>query len=204
VYPPGGPTTPGGYPSQPSAPGRPASTSRRGPVLAACGVAAAAVIALGVVLLARGSTFGPPASQGSGSPASHVTSPAATQASQPASPAATQTTQAGPAAGATIPAPFAGTWSGTATMAALSDSSLGLKNDITFTFAAGSRTAHETDQDCVNTLTLTRATATVMVFSEPQTPACVAGTVTFTRHGTELSYRWTDNIEQNTAVLRKS
>jgi hypothetical protein len=89
-------------------------------------------------------------------------------------------------------------------MAALSDTSFGLKNKITFTFAAGSRTARETDQDCVNTLTLTRATATVMVFSEPGTPACVAGTVTFTRHGTELAYRWTDNIEQNTAVLRKS
>ena len=89
-------------------------------------------------------------------------------------------------------------------MAALGDASFGLKNTISFTFAAGGRTAHETDQDCVNTLTLTRATGTVMVFSEPGTPACVAGTVTFTRHGTELAYRWTDNIEQNTAVLRKS
>jgi serine/threonine protein kinase len=203
VYPGGGPTAPGGYPSRPSAPGRPASTSRRGPLLAACGVAAAAAVALGVVLFARGSTSGPPASQGSGSPASRPASPAATSASQPASPAATQTTQA-TSAGAKIPASFAGTWSGTATMAALSDSSFGLKNAISFTFAAGSRTAHETDQDCVNTLTLTRATATVMVFSEPQTPACVAGTVTFTRHGSELAYRWTDNIEQNTAVLRES
>jgi hypothetical protein len=44
----------------------------------------------------------------------------------------------------------------------------------------------------------------VLVFSEPQTAACVAGTATFTRQGTELAYRWTDNIEQNTAVLRKS
>jgi hypothetical protein len=84
------------------------------------------------------------------------------------------------------------------------DSSISLKNQISFTFAAGSRTAHETDQDCVNTLTLTRATATVMVFSEPGTAACVAGTVTFTRHGAGLAYRWTDNVEQNTAVLRKS
>ncbi len=200
VYPAGGATAPGGYPSQPSAPSGPASRSRRGPLLAACGVAAAAVIALGVVLFPRGSTSGPPASQVSDSQVSH---PAATQASPPASPAATQTTQAATPAGATIPASFAGTWSGTATMAALSDSSFGLKNQISFTFAAGARTAHETDQDCVNTLTLTRATATVMVFSEPQTPACVAGTVTFTRHGSELAYRWTDNIEQNTAVLRK-
>jgi len=28
--------------------------------------------------------------------------------------------------------------------------------------------------------------------------------VTFTRHGSGLAYRWTDNIEQNTATLRKS
>jgi len=165
------------------------------------------VVALGVVLFAQGSTSGPPASQIGSSQASRPASQAATQttqASQPASPAVTQTTQATPSAGARIPASFAGTWSGAATMAALGDSSLGLKNNISFTFAAGGRTAHETDQDCVNTLTLTRTTATVMVFSEPQTPACVAGTVTFTRHGTELAYRWTDNIEQNTAVLRKS
>jgi hypothetical protein len=26
----------------------------------------------------------------------------------------------------------------------------------------------------------------------------------FTRHGTSLAYRWTDNIEQNTATLRKA
>ncbi len=204
VYPAGGPTAPGGYPSQPSVPGGPASRSRRGPLLAACGVAAAAVIALGVVLFAHGSTSGPSASQGSGSPASHPASPAATQSSQPASPDATQRTQATPSAGAKIPASFAGTWNGTATMAALGDASFGLKNKISFTFAAGGRTAHETDQDCVNTLTLTRATSAVMVFSEPGTPACVAGTVTFTRHGTGLAYRWTDNVEQNTAILRKS
>jgi hypothetical protein len=201
VYPAGGPTAPGGYPSLPAAPGGLASRSRRGPLLAACGVAAAAVIALGVVLFAHGSTSGPSAGQGSGSPASHPASPAATRASQPASPAATQTTQATPSPGARIPASFAGTWSGTATMAALGDGSFGLKNTISF--AAGGRTAHEIDQDCVNTLTLTRATAAVMVFSEPGTAACVAGTVTFTRHGSELAYRWTDNIEQNTAVLRK-
>ena len=32
----------------------------------------------------------------------------------------------------------------------------------------------------------------------------VTGTATFTQHGTSLAYRWTDNIEQNTATLRKS
>jgi hypothetical protein len=216
VYPAGGPTAPGGYPSQPSGPAGPAgpsgpagpaSRSRRGLLLAACGVAAAAVIALGVALFPRGSTPGPSASHGSGAQAgqaSHPASPSVTGTSPAASPAATRTTQATSSSGAVIPASFAGTWTGTATMAALSDPGFGLKNQISFTFAAGARTAHETDQDCVNTLTLTRATATVMVFSEPQTPACVAGTVTFTRHGSELAYRWTDNVEQNTATLRRS
>jgi predicted Ser/Thr protein kinase len=210
VYPVGGPTAPGGYPSQPYGPGSPGQPYgpaspgprfRRGLLLTACGVVVVA-IALGALLLARGPVSGPSASASDpATSASHPASPAVTQSSQPASPAATQTTTS---AGPTIPASFAGTWSGTATMAARGDSSFGLKNAITFTFAAGSRTAHETDQDCVNTLTLTRATATAMVFSEPGTAACVAGTVTFTRHGIELAYRWTDNIEQNTAVLRKS
>lgn len=94
-------------------------------------------------------------------------------------------------------------------MAAVGDTSLGLTNNITFTFAVGARTIHETDQDsyggtCVNTLTLREATATVLTFDEPQTGGCVAGTVTFTRRGASLAYRWTDNIEQNTATLRKS
>jgi hypothetical protein len=89
------------------------------------------------------------------------------------------------------------------------DTSVGLTNDITFTFVAGERTIHETDQDsyggsCVNTLTLREATATVLTFDEPQTGGCVAGTVTFRRQGASLAYRWTDNIEQNTATLRKS
>ena len=111
--------------------------------------------------------------------------------------------------GATIPAAFAGTWKGKATMAAVGDTGLGLTNNVTFTFVAGARTIHETDQDsyggaCVNTLTLREATATVLTFDEPQAGGCVAGTVTFTRHGTSLAYRWTDNIEQNTATLRKS
>ena len=44
----------------------------------------------------------------------------------------------------------------------------------------------------------------MLTFDEPQTARCVAGTVTFTRHGASLAYRWTDNIEQNTATLRKS
>ncbi len=93
-------------------------------------------------------------------------------------------------------------------MAAVGATSLGLTNNITFTFVAGERTIHETDQDsyggaCVNTLTLREAAATVLTFDEPQTGGCVAGTVTFTHRGDSLAYRWTDNIEQNTATLRK-
>ena len=126
VYPAGGPTAPGGYPSQPSVPSRPASRSRRGPLLAACGVAAAAVIALGRGAAPPGIDVRP--ARQPGKRLRQVSHPAATQASPPASPAATQTTQATASAGATIPASFAGTWSGTATMAALSDSSVGLKN----------------------------------------------------------------------------
>jgi hypothetical protein len=93
-------------------------------------------------------------------------------------------------------------------MSALGATSVKLTNDITFTFVAGARTIHETDQDsyggtCVNTLTLTEATTTVLTFDEPQAGGCVAGTVTFTRQGDGLAYRWTDSIEQNTATLRK-
>jgi hypothetical protein len=50
---------------------------------------------------------------------------------------------------------------------------------------------------------LAEATDTVLTFDEPQAGGCVAGTVTFTRHGSNLAYRWTDNIEQNTATLHK-
>jgi len=51
---------------------------------------------------------------------------------------------------------------------------------------------------------LREATATVLTFDEPQAGGCVAGTVTFTRRGAGLAYRWTDHIEQNTATLRRS
>ena len=127
----------------------------------------------------------------------------ATHGSSPAS-ASTQTTPAAQAGGVTIPAAFAGTWNGTATMSAIGTPGVSLTNSITFTLAAGARTAHETNQDCVNTLTLSQVTATVLTFSEPQTAACVAGTVTFTRRDANLAYRWTDNIEQNVATLHKA
>ena len=44
----------------------------------------------------------------------------------------------------------------------------------------------------------------MLTFSEPQTAACVAGTVTFRRQGANLAYRWTDSSEQNVATLRKA
>ena len=181
--------------------GQAPARSRRTPILAACGAVAAAIVVLAVVLLTRGSPPASPAGSGGNSLAGSASSPAAT---------VSQTTSPPPATtGATIPAAFAGTWKGKATMAAVGDTSLGLTNNITFTFVAGARTIHETDQDsyggnCVNTLTLREATATVLTFDEPQAGGCVAGTVTFTRHGASLAYRWTDNIEQNTATLRKS
>ena len=205
LYPPAGQTFPGHEPTHlpgPAwAPAQAPAWSRRIPILAACGVAAAALIVLAVVLLTRGSPPTSPAGPGNNSLAGNTSSPAAT---------VPQTTSAPPATtGATIPAAFAGTWKGKATMAAVGDASLGLTNNITFTFVAGARTIHETDQDsyggsCVNTLTLREATASALTFDEPQAGGCVAGTVTFGRRGAGLAYRWTDNIEQNTATLRKS
>ena len=175
--------------------------SRRTPILVAGGAVAAAIAVLAVVLLTRGSPPASPADSERNSLAGSASSPAATVPQTTSPPSATS--------GATIPAAFAGTWKGKATMAAVGDTGLGLTNNVTFTFVAGARTIHETDDDsyggaCVNTLTLREATATVLTFDEPQAGGCVAGTVTFTRHGTGLAYRWTDNIEQNTATLRKA
>ena len=155
----------------------------------------AVVAVLGIVLLTQRSPSHLPVSTQSSSPAGHASSQAS---------ASTQAAPATPATGGTIPAAFAGTWNGTATMSAIGTPGVSLTNGITFTLAAGARTAHEVNQDCINTLTLSEVTATVLTFSEPQTPACVAGTVTFTRHGANLAYRWTDNIEQNVATLHKA
>ena len=89
-------------------------------------------------------------------------------------------------------------------MSAIGSPGVSLTNTITFTLVAGGKTAHETNQDCINTLSLSAVTATVLTFSEPQTVSCVAGTVTFKRQGASLAYRWTDNIEQNVATLHKA
>jgi eukaryotic-like serine/threonine-protein kinase len=195
LAPPAGPTYPGYDPTQLSVPGRTPGRSRRVLFLAAGGAAAVALIVVAVLLLTPGSPAGSQAGPGGSSAAGQASSPAG------ATTRATQTAQGG---GPTIPAAFAGTWKGTATMSAIGIPGPRLTNDIEFTFVAGARTVPEKDQSCVNTLTLTTATDAVLTFSEPQTPACVAGTVTFTRRGANLAYRWTDNIEQNTATLRRS
>jgi hypothetical protein len=60
------------------------------------------------------------------------------------------------------------------------------------------------NQDCVNTLTLTKVTDTVLTFDEPAVAGtCVAGTVTLTLTGKGLAYHWTDNFEQNVGDLSK-
>jgi serine/threonine protein kinase len=180
-------------PVQPTGPRR----SRRGPVLAGSGAAVAvAVIAAVVLLLTQGSPHGTPNDGATSSPAGTVSASAVSQASVPASTAIQ-------AAGARIPAAFAGTWSGTATMAATALPSLGLPNSISFTLVTGGTTAAEVNDSCTNTLTLTKATTTVLTFNEPGTDQCVAGNVTFTLRGGKLAYRWTGGGEQNTATLSK-
>jgi eukaryotic-like serine/threonine-protein kinase len=170
-----------------------APRSRRMPVLAASGaVVAVALIALVAVLLTRGSSGGNPTGIGTRSAAAAATTTTTTSAAASAAPA-----------GVTIPAAFAGTWSGTATMEAIGVPSLGLPNSISFTLAKGGTTAAEVNGSCVNTLTLTKATPTVLTFNEPATDLCVAGTVTFTRGNQTLAYLWTNGVEQNAATLRK-
>jgi protein kinase-like protein len=172
--------------------------SRRGPVLAAGGAAAVvALVVVAVVLLTRGST-------GSAPPGAASSTPAGTTAgTTPASQTSTSVSAVTPVGAARIPAAFAGTWTGTATMAATALPSLGLPNSISFTLVKGGTTAAEVNDSCTNTLTLTRATATVLTFTEPGTDQCVAGNVTFTLRGGKLAYRWTGGGEQNTATLSK-
>jgi len=167
--------------------------SRRGPVLAAAAGAAvvAAVIVAVVLLLTRSSP--PHTAAGTGhDTTSPSTTPTATQAAQTAGP--------------TIPTAFAGKWSGTATMTAIGSSGGGLTSSIEFTLKTGATTASEVNQSCVNTLTLTSKTATVLTFDEPQTPQCQGGTVTFTRHGANLAYHWLDaaGLAQNDGTLHKT
>jgi serine/threonine protein kinase len=164
---------------------------RRGPVLAICGtVILAALIIGGVLLLTRGP-----------GPSTAATSHTTTSSSSPGPVSPTNTSS--PVGTSSPGSAFAGHWSGTATLAPVGDPTVSVANGIDFTFVAGARTIHEKNGSCVNTLTLSKETSSVLTFSEPGTAECVAGTVTFTRHGATLAYRWTDNIEQNTATLRK-
>jgi predicted Ser/Thr protein kinase len=173
---------------EPTGPATPVRSRKRAAAVAGGGVAVAAVAAIAVLL----------ATQGSGAPPKPHHSAAASSAPATATVPAT-------AAGGTIPAAFAGTWSGTAHQAVIGMSNVSLPNHLTLTLAAGGTTAHEVDDSCVNTLTLsqgaTTRNGTTLTFSEPQTSACVAGTVTLTRQGTGLAYRWTDHVEQNTGTL---
>src|SRR5260370_8592197 len=90
-------------PPQFPVPQRASARSRRGPVLAGAAVAVAVLIAVGVVLLTRGSPPHPPAAAGSSSPSAPQASSAAGTPAQ-----TTQATQTAPAAGATIPPPVPG------------------------------------------------------------------------------------------------
>jgi serine/threonine protein kinase len=195
---PGGPYAPAPYTPAPYTPYTPApARSRRGPVLIASAVVVAAVIVAGVLLLTRSS------------PPSHLTSTGNTPTTGSTSPSNSNTSSspppATPAAAGKIPSAFAGTWSGTSTMVSNSGGGLSLQSPITFTLAAGGTTANENNQGCINTLTLIKQTTTVLTFNEPQTSACEGGTVTFTRHGTDLAYRWLDvaGLAQASATLHK-
>jgi len=181
--------------TRPSAPPPRSARPRRGLVVAAGGGAVvAALIVAGVLLLTRG-----PASRGSASTV--TTSNLGRSSSAPATVAPTTTVVA---PGVTIPPAFAGTWTGTATISVIGVPGVGLTNPITFMFVAGAKTISENNQSCVNTLTLTGKTATVLTFNEPQTLQCVAGTVTFTLRSTGLAYRWVGGGEQNVALLHKT
>jgi hypothetical protein len=107
-----------------------------------------------------------------------------------------------------IPAVFAGTWTGAAKQSSVAVPGIAVPDTVTFTFIAGGTTAHEVNTApvgpaCIDTLTLSAETATRLTFREPGNAQCAAGTTTFTRRGVHLAYRWTDSVEQNAGTLRK-
>jgi hypothetical protein len=163
----------------------------RTPALIGGGVAgAAALTAAGFLLFPHGS---PP----------RPADPPAAGASTPGSAAATSPANAA-SAGPAIPAAYAGTWGGTAQMTQAGGTGPSLDSGITFTFTAGSRTVHEDNQTCVNTLTLTEVVPGQLTFSEPGTAECVAGTVTFRLLGGKLAYRWFNDLAENRGLLTRS
>jgi eukaryotic-like serine/threonine-protein kinase len=191
--------------AQPTEPVAVRRRERRKPILA--GVAAAAVVALvvvGVVLLTQRSPGAPITTAGTTGSAAGTSGAPSSSPSAAASPSS-GASSSGAGAGPAIPAAFAGTWSGTATQSYIGVSGVSLPNDMILTLRAGGRTVRENNDDCVNTLTVTGATPTALTLSEPAVPGhCVAGAVTLTRHGSDLAYRWTDNVEQNVGNLRKT
>jgi hypothetical protein len=189
----------GGVPTAPHLPGRPRF---RRPVLIGAGalMAVAVVAAVAVVLLARGSP-------GSHPNAGSTSGVATLQASQTAA-ASTQGSSApaaGPGPGPTIPAAFAGTWTGTAQQSAISNPGFALPNSITLTLAAAARSGQETNESCVTPVVVIGFASGRLTLRETSVSAnCVSGTVTLTRKGANLDYRWTDGIEQNIGTLHKA
>ena len=154
-----GATDPKLEPSWLAPPGPPPARSRRGPVLAAGGaVAVVALIAVGVLLLTRGSPSSTGGSVGTFSPS--LTSTSSASAS---------TTPTGQPNRLRSRPEFAGTWSGTATMSAIGDSQLGLAERHQLHDGerrdhrpGGERHLHQYAQPG-------KATATVLTFHEPGT-----------------------------------
>ena len=184
---------------------QPSRRSRTLPILAACAtVVVIALVAGVVVLLTRGSpgntkngttTTAPPPPPPAPRPAPPPRSAVPRLPPPPPRPRAPPSPRRSPG-----PGPARRRWPPSRAPG------VGLGNPITFTLKAGGTTAAEVDgpaPDCLNTLTLTKTTATVLTFNEPGNSNCVAGTVTFALHGTDLAYQWTNNIEVNTAVLAK-
>jgi hypothetical protein len=207
-----GPPDPGPTgPPDPGLTGLPAR-SRRGPALAvSAAIVAAGLIVGGVLLLTRGSPAGHAATQSTSQRTSSTGStPGAGSTPRTGGTGSTPSTGGAGGSGPAIPPAFAGTWAGTATMTATPNTGVAFTNAITFTLPAGATTGHVTETSsnggCVDSLTLTAKTATVLTFSEPQTADCEAGTVTFTRRGASLDYLWIDinHMAKETGLLHRT
>ena len=91
-----------------------------------------------------------------------------------------------------LPAAFAGTWSGhiKPTPALMSE------HDIRIVLTKGQPTAswEEPTSGCTGTLLLTSVERDMTTFILQVGAACVPGTVTLTRKGDALAYRWVDSV----------
>jgi serine/threonine protein kinase len=177
-------------PQTPSADSRAASSGpvRRGhgrALLLACG-AAAVLLGLGGWALYDRHTADPPADKGHASTGGTSSGAPYTTPTSPSS----STSGTG---GATIPAAYAGTWSGTIQEKVLTTKDTALR----IVLRAGGRTG-EADYDqqaCRGVLTLTGVNANALSFqlAFPQ-GGCVAGPVTLSRQGDQLDYQWHDDL----------